>query len=934
MRYTVMLFKRSLPLLACLVLALGTGAWAAGGSISGSVRDVEGRPLASARIDVHGPQNATATTDASGAFSVENLAPGTYEITASKGGYRSAGVDGIVLKSGTEHVDLALEPATLSTLKEIASVRSVRGALNTSSSAITDLSQERFLQAGQIQIGHILDQVPGVISARPASANPAAPGSITSPNLRGALDYEKATLLDGHPLINGRNGDYPTMLVSSLLYDNIEVVEGPTAYAPEINYGIGGTLNFRTGNPTARSSGQTIYGVDNMSGSFAQLKYSNTIANGKLGYLFNFASYGTQGPLNQYPSYFALPAGTTINGFGAVSGATTSGKPINGQQGPYPIANALGNPSNAYATLVACCQAVNSSFLNHGELAKLEYHFSPTTTFSAAFIGIQSMYDGPAAGFTQIGSVFAPASGYSASSGIAPGQTILLNNRTTLPDSRLYDNEPIFEGELRTALHRDTLLARYYSAVLARQTTSMLASPSANYVTAPMTLYGTATVGGVATAFNGTSASLTIPTPYSNSVEHDGLKGFSFEYDHPMGPNIYTFAFDRNTSLTDAYSITGSATNPQGNRSTLIAAGTRQDFTTYLLRADLALGTKAQVTVANYFNVYQSKFTPQVVNGNFVFQTTTTTHDDPRLGISYRPSPDLALRFSMGSAVAPPYPALIDNLTQTPQQVYTPGATTVTIGNNSGTLLPETSFGYDVGGDWHMRTGDVLSFDAYLTNLRNQFVGVIYPSGTTFNPPGTSAQIPVYISTNQNLAQSRFEGLELTWRRDPARGAGYTIAAALQRAYAYNLPASFYSSAAGPFTTNLGVINGANFYAFNSPFFNGISNKSEAYSQGYAGIHGRGGNGQYAEFGFTYYGSNNTYNVPAFVIASASYRQPIAGPNYTLQLSADNIFNSQNPSYVLYGAGIGAPLANGQFGIRSAIPYGPATLRLTFAHSF
>ncbi len=926
MRWTVLA-----GVLACFALFAPGPAWAANGAISGWVRDTEGQPLAAARVVLSGPRHAATQSDSMGAFTFGGLAPGRYMVSASKGGYRAGGIDGIVVQDNTQRVELALEAATFSTLKQIAQVRSVVGTFNDSASAISVLTRQRFADIGQLQIGHVLDQVPGVISARPSSADAAVPGSITSPNLRGALDYEKATLLDGRPLINGRNGDYPTMLVNSLLFDSVEIVEGPTAYAPQINYGIGGTLNFRTGNPTLHRTGRLSYGIDNMSGSFAQVRLSDTIANGRLGYLFTFATNGSQGPLNAYQSFFALPAGTRING-SALSGSTTSAQPINGQSGPYPISGALGNPSNAYTTLFGCCQTVNSSFLNHGELAKLQYRFSGATHLTLAYVGIQSQYDGPAAGFTQIGSTFAPTTAYSGTS-YAPGQTILLNNRTTLPDQRLYDNEPMFEAELRTTLRQDTLLARFYSAILARQTTSDLSSPSANYVTGPIALYGTATVGGVATAFNGSTASLTIPTPYSNTVEHDALRGISFEYDHPAGPNVYTFAFDRNSSLTNAYSITGSATNSLGNLSTTIAAGTRQDFATYLLRGQFALNDKTQLTLANYFNTYRNTYTSQISGGNFVFATSMTTHDDPRLGLTYRASPDLSLRLSMGSAIAPPYPALIDNLTQTPAQVYTTGAATVTIGNNSGGLRPETSFGYDLGGDWRTPAGDVVSVDAYLTNLRNQFVAVVYPSGTTFNPPGTTAQVPVYISTNQNLGQSRFEGIDATWRRDPALGIGYTFSIALQRAYAYNLPASFYSSAAGPFTTNLGVINGTNLYAFNSPFFNGISNKSEAYSQGYAGIHSRGGYGQYAEFGFTFYGSNNTYNIPAFITGSASYRQPIFGPSLALQISADNIFNSDASSYVTYGAGIGAPLANGQVGIRSAIPYGPASLRVMLVRS-
>jgi len=924
------LFVTAVLAVGLLILGIGPGR-AAAASISGFVHDPEGRPISAARLGLSGKAHAQTHSDAAGNFQFQNLSPGSYVLSADKAGFIAGAVD-VNVGAGSVQVDVALEPATLSSLKQIASVRSVAGTINDSPSAITVLPQQRFADAGQIQIGHVLDQIPGVVSARPASADAAVPGSITSPNLRGALDYEKSTLLDGRPLINGRNGDYPTMLVNSLLFDSIEVVEGPTAFAPQINYGIGGTLNFRTGDPTLHSSGRVTYGIDNMSGSFGQLRLSDTIANGKLGYLITLASYGSQGPLNNYQSNFALPAGTRING-SAISGATTSGNPINGQRGIYPIAGALGNPTNAYVTLFGCCQTVSSNFLNHGELAKLQYRFSPSTQFTMAYIGIQSQYDGPAAGFTQIGSVFAPTAAYSGAT-FAPGQTVLLNNRTTLPDQRLYDNEPMFEAELRTTLHQDTILARFYSAILARQTTSDLSAPSANYVTGPITLYGTATVGGTPTAFNGTAATLTIPTPYSNTVEHDALRGISFEYDHPAGPNVYTFAFDRNSSLTNAYTVKGSATNPQGNLSTTIAAGTRQDFTTYLLRGQFALGDKLQLTLANYYNTYHNVYTPQLVNGNFVFATSNTTHDDPRLGVTYRPNASVVLRLSAGSAIAPPYPALIDNLTQTPAQVFTTGAQTITIGNNSGGLLPETSFGFDLGGDWRMPTGDILSVDTYLTNLRNQFVAVVYPSGTTYNPPGTTAQIPVYISTNQNLAQSRFEGIDATWRRDPARGVGYTFSMALQRAFAYNLPPSFYTSAAGPFTTNLGVVNGTNFYGFNSPFFNGISNKNEAYSQGYGAIHFRGSYGQYSELGFNLYGSNNTYNVTAFMIVSATYRQPIAGPSLSLQVSADNLFNSLSNSYVTYGTGIGAPLANGQFGIRSAIPYGPASLRFTLVRSF
>jgi hypothetical protein len=278
------------------------------------------------------------------------------------------------------------------------------------------------------------------------------------------------------------------------------------------------------------------------------------------------------------------------------------------------------------------------------------------------------------------------------------------------------------------------------------------------------------------------------------------------------------------------------------------------------------------------------------------------------------------VRFSAGSAIAPPYPALVDNIPTTPAQVYTPAATSLTIVQNSGTLHPETSWGYDLGADLRL-WGGVLAADAYLTDIWNQFVGVIYPTSQTYKG------LPVYVGTNANLAQSRYSGLELTYQKDPALGWGYAFAFDLQRAFAYNVSPSFYTSAAGPYTTNLGVLDGLNYEAFNAPYFNGISNKSEAYSMGYAAVHHRGSFGQYAELGLTYYGPNNTYNVPAFFAATATLRQPI-DRSTSVQLSADNLFGANASTFVRYAAGIPAPLANGGIGLRQAVPYGPTTLRM------
>jgi hypothetical protein len=62
------------------------------------------------------------------------------------------------------------------------------------------------------------------------------------------------------------------------------------------------------------------------------------------------------------------------------------------------------------------------------------------------------------------------------------------------------------------------------------------------------------------------------------------------------------------------------------------------------------------------------------------------------------------------------------------------------------------------------------------------------------------------------------------------------------------------------------------------------------------------------------------------VVGGATYRQPV-GPGTAIQISADNLFNANSRSYLLYGGGIAAPLANGEIGLRPIIPYGPTSLR-------
>jgi outer membrane receptor protein involved in Fe transport len=143
----------------------------------------------------------------------------------------------------------------------------------------------------------------------------------------------------------------------------------------------------------------------------------------------------------------------------------------------------------------------------------------------------------------------------------------------------------------------------------------------------------------------------------------------------------------------------------------------------------------------------------------------------------------------------------------------------------------------------------------------------------------------------------------------------------LIRAFAYNVPSSLYATSAGPLTTNLAVIPNVNFQPSGIEY-NGIADINSRsgrvpYAQGYAELNYRNAHGLYANLGVLYYGSNNTYNVPAFGILSGSVRVQVT-PNSSLQLSVYNITGAYSNSWQTQFGGINVPLVNGTLGTTEA----------------
>ncbi|MGB6986664.1 MAG: TonB-dependent receptor [Candidatus Aquilonibacter sp.] len=981
----------------------------ANATVQGTVTDDTGAPLNDATVVMRGPQTYTGTTDSTGTFTISGIAPGVYVLAVTKPGYETATATDFAVVSGqTETVQVTIHAQTFSSLHTIATVRSNgQASFNTSPASVAVVSSQAFVDQAQPQVGRILNQIPGVQNSLPtSSANGAAPGAVTVPNIRGGLSFETATLIDGHPLAVGDFGDYVTTFLNSFMLGSVEVTKGPGVTSPETNYAINGTVNFRTKDPTADFTPDYTFGFTTHGGSYYNFGISDTL--GRLGFVVDLAGINDASALNGYNSYFQTYGNNGVANWTGSSGTTISYNPTYipsttsttaGPGGGY-LPGTTTALNHIYG-LLACCYTYQGWFNNTSELFKLRYKFSGATTMTASYLGSQTFADQNANTSELIPSVFSPATvgalyntypeygaaAASYSGSLAQGTTLSIPNSVYPQTAQEINNEPIFQAELRTLLGQDTVLARYYHASIDRLIYEGNPNPSVPalgyyslYGVNPSSSSTCAATTCAPNVFNGATTPVAFFDWY-NQWEEDRLTGETFEYDHGWGDgNDATFSYDTTNASSSAGSQSSSfpgvisGTNnwappasPVGSPSVTNPTGTSQVFTTILGRVIYNISPQLSGTVALYDNQYSNIFpyactsstgtnTACLANGsNAQFTSNHNAHFDQRIALTYRPRNNLSIRASAGSAIAPPYLSLLSKVNTIPSAFAC--SVTCTFSLNNPNLLPETAWGYDLGADYRWKYDIVVSVDGYMTNLFNRFLGETYQIGTCASntaglacPTGVATTTPVEQAFNTNLANSRYEGIELSIKRVVDEGWGFNIAGAVQHSYAYNLPANFYCAGAAfsapggcipaNYNVNLPIIAGENFTgntfgtvypapgntlpANSTVGASGFSNTAIPYLQGDANVNYTFKNGAFAMLGETLYGKNNSYNLPPFGIGYATIRYPVT-KTISIQVSGDNIFNAWTGLFPIVGGGIAYPLANGTLGGTIGNTLGPAT---------
>ena len=219
----------------------------AGGAISGYIKDPQGANVPGATVRLYGRDRTfslVTVTDANGAYSFKNLAPGEYLVEAEAKGFAVAPAQTLNVERGKE--------TTLSTTLELSGLRStvVITASDTPqtvdevSKALTVVRDQEIDERDELAIPEALRVVPGLRVQQLGG-----PGSLTSIKTRGLPSEDTAVLIDG---IRFRDAAAPQGDASGFLEDlivtdvgRVEVLRGSGSSLYGSN-AVGGVVNIVT----------------------------------------------------------------------------------------------------------------------------------------------------------------------------------------------------------------------------------------------------------------------------------------------------------------------------------------------------------------------------------------------------------------------------------------------------------------------------------------------------------------------------------------------------------------------------------------------------------------------------------------------------------------------------------------------------------------
>jgi len=223
-----------------------------GGSIAGVVTDPDGARVARARVVLASPTGtvvAAVESDAAGAYRLDGVSPGSYELRVSADGFRADAIPLVV--SDGQHLDTPVG-LYVSALSEsiVVSAAQVELPLTRAADSVTVLTA-RDLEGGQFEtVGDALRTSPGLTVSRNGGR-----GAVTSLFPRGGDSDFTLVLVDGIK-VNAFGGGYDFATLPTSGVERIEVVRGPQSalFGADALGGVVQVITRSGGRPSGQGS--------------------------------------------------------------------------------------------------------------------------------------------------------------------------------------------------------------------------------------------------------------------------------------------------------------------------------------------------------------------------------------------------------------------------------------------------------------------------------------------------------------------------------------------------------------------------------------------------------------------------------------------------------------------------------------------------------
>lgn len=326
------------------------------GKLVGKVIDVSNGdvPLPGVNLLIDGTYYGAAT-DFDGNYVIENISPGTYNISVSFIGYRAMKFTGIVIKANsTTELNVDLEETSLTIGQDVVVVGEKPLLDVEETQSKSTISKEDIENAVIENVKDVVTQQAGVVQ------------SDNAIHIRGGRAYESAYLLDGVSVQDRLSGTGFGLELSANAIEEVEVITG--GFNAEYGQATSGVVNVKTREGQGFYSGYAAYKRDNLGNDESSHVFNTEIAEANLS--------GPE-PITKY----LLPAiGLEIPGYITFFGSFYMGLTDGITQGFYkPTADQLN--SSIFGGTRFAPKASNTWFW----MAKLTYNIAPTQKLSYSF---------------------------------------------------------------------------------------------------------------------------------------------------------------------------------------------------------------------------------------------------------------------------------------------------------------------------------------------------------------------------------------------------------------------------------------------------------------------------------------------------------------------------------------------------------------------